>query len=434
LATPTAGQNSPTAPGPYPGWYTLGASFICSLLVVGSTVYSFGLYVLPASETLGLTRAQANTGMLMLNVGIAIWSPFVGRLLDRLSAPALVLFGGAMLGVGLCSIAQTTSLIVAVAALAGPLALAIACAGPLAAATITSRWFVRRRGRAMGLVAVSTAAGGFVMTQVGAYLIVQHGWQTALTITGVGAATLIGCLALALIRSRPRDDQLIASGEIDDRDHAANESPNSDAWPTRRLLASRNFWLIAFGAGLLMASDQALMVSKIPYLLDLGIELQAASFLVACQSASATVGKLGIGFAADRVDLRSLFVFVAGAHLFVLAALIAAPGYWTLLTVFCVAGVAIGGVHPILTTLVAEAFGSSSYGYVYGRMSILLMTLSSTALYFIGSVHDRTGSYDIAFWVFGGLVFLCAVLILGVHLPSRSGPVQRPGDLERGKA
>ena len=63
-----------------------------TLLVVGATVYSFGLYVVPFAEAFGLTRAQANTGMMMLNVGIAVWSPIAGSLLDRVPAARVVVF------------------------------------------------------------------------------------------------------------------------------------------------------------------------------------------------------------------------------------------------------------------------------------------------------------------------------------------------------
>jgi MFS family permease len=409
----------------YAGWWTLGASFTCSLLVVGATIYSFGLYVVPFGEAYGLTRAQANTGMMMLNVGIAAWSPLVGSLLDRLPATRLVLLGGVMLGVGLCTIANAPSLVWVGVAIAGPLALSIACAGPLAAATVVARWFRRRRGRAMGITAVSTAAGGFVMTQVGAYLILHYGWRIALTATGIGAGFVIGGLALLFVRSNASEEDLRGAGELVEPGDGGGSTPDDLVWSARRLVVTPNFWLIALGAGLLMASDQALLISKIPYLLDIGIELQAASFLVACQSASATAGKLGIGFAADRIDLRRLFVVVALAHLFVLAALILKPGYWTLLAVFCGAGIAIGGVHPILTTLIAAAFGSRSYGSVYGRMNLVLMPLSLLALYFIGAVYDRTASYDTAFWAFGALVFVSCFLVGAVRLGDAAPVVDR---------
>lgn len=404
----------------YAGWSNLAAGFTCSVLLVGSTIYAFGLYVTPFNEAFGLSRAQANSGMMILTIAIAMWSPLVGSLLDRLPASGIMCTGGAMLGIGLCMIANTSSLLWVGLAIAGPLGLSIACAGPLAASTVVARWFRRRRGRAMGLVAASSATGGLIMTQVGAYLILNYGWRAALQATGIGSALIVCLVALLWVRSRPSEEQLRTGGELDGAEDPDSSSDEDFDWPTRRLLRTPNFWLIAFGTGLLLASDQALLISKIPYLLDIGIELQAASFLVACQSASSMAGKVGVGFAADRIDLRKLFAAVAGAHLFLLAALILKPGFWTLLVVFSCVGIAVGGVHPILTTLIAAAFGSRAYGSVYGRMNLVMQPISLLALYFIGTVYDRTGFYDIAFWTFGVVVFVGIGLVWAVRLrPAR---------------
>ena len=274
----------------------------------------------------------------------------------------------------------------------------------------------------MGLVAISTAAGGFVMTQLGALLITHFGWRTALALTGGGAGFAIVLLAFLLVRSDASEGELRAGGEWledDDTTGSAAEEAAADArvWTARELLRTPAFWLIAVGVGLLMGSDQALVISKIPYLLDIGIELQAASFLVASQSASSIVGKLGLGYAADRVGLQRLFAVVALAHLIMLGALILQPGYWVLLTVFLIAGVAIGGVFPVLTMLIAAAFGARSYGTAYGLMNAFLQILAMGAVYFIGVVYDRAGAYDAAFWSFGAVVFVSIFLIAMVRLP-----------------
>jgi len=400
----------------------VGAAFSCSLLVVGATIYSFQLYVVPFADAAGLTRAQANLGMIALSAGIIVWSPLVGRMLDRIDVGRLMAFGGLMLGVGLVTLATATSLGLILVAMVGPLALSIVCAGPLAGSTVVARWFQRRRGRAMGLAACSTAAGGLVMTPLGALLIGEFGWRLALRYSGVGTGALVILIALTLVRSRPTEDEVRAGGEWLDPEESPAVSGDAVLWSSGELIRSPTFWLIALGAGLLMGSDQALLISKIPYLLDIGIELQAASFLVACQSASAVVGKLGIGFAADRFHLTRLFAVVALAHLLLLAALIAQPSYWVLLTVFLVVGVAIGGVHPVLTMLIGAAFGSRSYGSAYGLMNVLLQSIGMGAVFFIGSIFDRTGDYTVAFWIFGGVVFIAILLIARVRLPGDDLP------------
>ena len=411
-------------------WWNLAAGFLCSVIVVGSTIYSFGLYVKPFVETYGLGRAEANLGMVVLLTATAVWSPLIGSLIDRLRAEWVVCAGGVMLGLGLCGIAHAPSLGWVCVAIGGPLALGMSCAGPLAAATVAARWFRRRRGRALGIVAVSTSAGGFVMTQVGAFLILHYGWQQALTLTGIGGGLAICTFALLVIRSHPTPEQLRASGEVGPEGDPDTAVGGPGKWSTGALLRTPNFWLIAFGAGLLLASDGAILISKVPYLSDLGIGLQAASFLVACQAGSAVAGKLVVGFATERFDMRKLFAGVAFAHILMLATLLAKPSYWTLLVVFSCVGVAVGGVNPIFKALIAAAFGSRSYGAVFGRMNLVTHPINVGFTYYIGLAHDRTGSYDEAFWFFGGVVFVAAWLIALVRLPA-SEAHQAPDPVER---
>lgn len=74
-------------------------------------------------------------------------------------------------------------------------------------------------------------------------------------------------------------------------------------------------------------------------------------------------------------------------------------------------------------TVMAEAFGSASYGSVAEAMQRVLDPLSIGLLTLIGATHDRTGSYRLAFQVFIGLAFVSAGLVARVdtpHLRARS--------------
>ena len=411
--------------GIYAGWWVLSATFACAMLVIGSTNYAFQLFVVPVEQEFGLSRAAVNQGLSLFMVGCALWSPIAGRVLDRLPAPIVMASGGLFLAFGMGLIASTSSLWLIGGALAGPMALGAMCAGGLANTTVVSRWFRRRRGRALGIATVSSGAGGFVMIQVITYLIGRHGWRGALVWTGALLGLGIGALALLLIRSRPSDEALEQSGELSEV--AVGGASAERTWSLMQVLGQRNFWCIAFGTGLLMASDGAYLASQVPYLLGLGIEAQAASFLVACQTASAVAGKIGIGLAADRVDLRRLFAIVALCHVLLLLVLIAQPSYAVLLVSMSLLGVGVGGVYPLLATLTAASFGSKSFGMVAGSMQLALLPVSIALLTFIGASHDRTGSYTLAFCVFIAVVLLASALVAQVRLPG----LQRAQEVSR---
>ncbi len=424
-ATTTATEAGPI----YAGWWVLAATFVCAMLVIGSTNYAYQLFVVPVEAEFGLSRAAVNQGMSLFLVGGAVWAPIAGRLLDRFPAPAVMAAGGLLMAAGLGTIAATDSLRLIAAAIAGPTALGAMLAGGLANTTVVSRWFRRRRGRALGIATVSSGAGGFVMVQLISALIARLGWRGALVATGALLAGTIGLLALFLIRSRPDEALLeragenglegagagIAGGEPAD---AGTAPPVERSWSLRETLGERNFWCIALGTGLLMASDGAVLVSKYAYLVELGIEAQAASFLIGCMTLSSVAGKVGIGLAADRIDLRRLFALVAVCHVLLLLVLIAKPGYAVLLGAMSLFGVGVGGVYPLLATLTASAFGSASFGAVAGTMQVVLLPISIGLVTFIGASHDRTGDYTLAFETFLGLVLVASALITRVKLPA----------------
>lgn len=400
----------------YVGWNVLAACFVCSMLAVGCTIYLFGVFVVPLTREFGISRTEANNGLILMLIGMAVWSPLAGRLLDRLPARRVIGTGALLFSAGFITIALSSSLPVIAAAIAGPIALGVTCAGGLAANTVAVRWFRRRRGRAMGILAVSTSTGGFVLMPTTALLIEQLGWRTAMLTVGVVVGVVLALLAVLVIRDRPDSDDRGYADEFGDGGNG--EAAGAErSWSFRQLLGDRNFWCVTLGAGLLLASDQAVLASKVPYFQDAGISLSAAAVIAACMTGSAIAGKLLVGALADRVDLRLLFGLVVICHVCLLAVFIIQPGYWTLLLVGSVVGMAVGGVYPVWMTLTAAVFGAKTYGTVMGAMAVMMQPLSVVAIRFIGEVYDRTGSYDAAFATFIGVVCAAFGLIVLVRRP-----------------
>jgi MFS family permease len=71
---------------------------------------------------------------------------------------------------------------------------ALAGAGLVICVTIVSRWFVAKRGLALGLMLSGTSLGNAVIPQMNAALFAEHGWREAFTI--------ICLIPLLLLRAR----------------------------------------------------------------------------------------------------------------------------------------------------------------------------------------------------------------------------------------
>lgn len=188
----------------YGGWRILAGSFLCAALALGFTSYIFGMFALPVGEELGISRAEFTNGMVAFMVGSAIMAPLVGNFIDRCSAKWVFALGGIAFGGALMAISRVDIPWVMLLWIAIPLTMGAAACGVLGAKTLTTRWFQRRRGRALGILAVSTSVGGFLSQPLTAYLILTLGWRDALFSLGLIATLAFLAVALFVIRDRPR--------------------------------------------------------------------------------------------------------------------------------------------------------------------------------------------------------------------------------------
>lgn len=411
----------PTGRTPYHGWLVVVAAFACAMLTVGATVYSFTFFVPVLTDEFGLSYAQANVGIMMLLVGMMLWSPVVGRLIDRLPIRLTVCVGAAVFATGFLMLANARSLPMMVVATLGPISFGMIAAGAIAANSITARWFRRRRGLAIGIIAVATSCGNAVMSPITANAIEHLGWRVAAATIGVGVSVVIAALALLLMRDRPTEAELVAGGEIVPGTPGTPTATEEPVWSVKAFLRERNFWLITLGCGLILASDQTLIQTNGPYFRSKGIDMVDASWLISAGGASAVVGKLIAGWLADHIDVRKVFAVVVLFHVILLALYIVWPGYWAMLAAFSLIGVAIGGVYPVWTVLTANSFGSRSFGSALGLMALGMQPMSIASLYAIGRVRDVTGSYNLAF---AGLLVmvLLALLLVSFARPGARTP------------
>lgn len=411
----------------YPGWWVHAGLFFCAAVVIGSSAYTFGLFVVPVTEELSISRANISNGYIALLLGVALVSPFVGRLLDRFSARMVILSGAITYAAGLACLTLTKSPLLMLIIMLVLVAYGYAACGTLSVNTVIVRWFKRRRGTALGVMAVSTSTGGFIFAPLTAMLIENYSWRTALLINSGIVMTAVFLMTVLIIRNFPRGNEPGYDEEFNAADNrrgdtAKNEESEMEeerTWTYAELIRNRNFWLLTLAIGLMLGSDQAMITAKVPYFLDIGIDMQAAAFIVSCMTASAICGKLLVGYLADKVDLRYVFCGVAVAHVALQLVYIWAPGYWTLLFFATLFGIAIGGVFPVWSTMLAWIFGTKNYGTVMGAMTMATKGMAVVAVRFIGEVRDMTGSY-----IPGFMTFSIAVII-SMFLAAMLRPQQR---------
>lgn len=389
----------------YYGWVVLGASALCELLIQGATSYAAGLFVLPLQAQFHISRADASSGILILFLGAALLAPLAGRLLDRWPVRLVVPVGALLFGAALAVIAMTDALWLMALALLVPAALGFMMAGPLSTSTLAARWFYRRRGLALGLAAIATSAGGLVVVPLLARAIAAFGWRTALLWEAALLCGTIMLVALLFLRDRPASLGLAVHDEL----VGADAAPAAVRLSWRAILGRRAFW--AAGLGLVVASgtSQALVVTIVPYGVQLGVPMVSAAFYVSAFALSAAVTKIVAGLLADRVGLAPLMM---AAGLFLVLSqllLLALPSHSGLLAASCLGGVALGWALPVSAAMLARDFGPAAFGSVMGWLYSFVLVYAIVATRLAGAIFDATHGYAMAFAAF---LFL-ALLSLG---------------------
>lgn len=411
----------------YYGWYIVAISVLVYSLIIGSTFSAFGLFVTPVSEELGLSRADINTGLILLNLGNAALAPFVGRLLDRLPARRVMFACALLVGGSLAALGLSRSLWLSAVVMAVPLAAGMLGAGTITISVLLARWFVVHRGRAMALAAIGLSLGSIVVAPVAGWLIAAEGWRTALLTLGAAVGGLLLLIALA-VRERPGPADVESRAARAAAQGAQGEAPAAAAPSTLQLLRMPQFWTIALGVALGLTVPQALMITLVPLAVETGLSTMEAASLISVSGITAICGKLLLAYFADRVNRVILLTSLIGLGVLPNAALLVSEGYALLLLAAGVMGITTATIAPVYYAFLADRFGLAAFGTVRGLMVPITAVIGAGGVRFIGEVYDRTGGYDAGFLTFIAVDAIAALLILATRYtrPLRPAPAVAP--------
>jgi MFS family permease len=178
------------------GWVIVA---VCTLMVAISygLMYSFSVFFKPLADYFDWDRSTVSliySASLIIRGFMAI---VVGWLADRYGSIKITVFCGIMIGLGLILSSQTHALwqfFIAYGVIE-----AIGLSGAFGIGTgITSRWFVKNRGLALGFVASGSGLGTFIIVPGNERLIAAFGWSQAFIICGIIAGLVMASTAFLL--------------------------------------------------------------------------------------------------------------------------------------------------------------------------------------------------------------------------------------------
>lgn len=398
------------------GWWVALASAIIIFFAGGLAYYSLSAYFDSIVAEFGWKRATISGAYSVRSLESGILTPVVGFLLDRIGPRILFLVGVTMCSLGLVILGSMDSVLTLYIAFAVISVGGSACSISTAVSA-TAKWFIRKRGRALGLTTAGGGASGLFVA-IAAWLIVTFGWRQSLYISA--AAIFIICLPLSLlIRHRPEEYGLLPDGEQQGAVtlQPGKALPGDADFTSKQALKTSAFWLIALSMGFQYVGVFAVIVHLIPFLTGIGLSTQSAALVMTVTIVISLAGRFCFGWLADAHDprfLMALSFLLTAAGLFILAFTQSTFLIFVFLSTF---GMSYASRVPLAGALQGQYFGRKSYGAIQGLIHSLTVVFGIAGPVLTGWLYDTSGSYQTAFLVMGGIVLVSVPLTLLIRQP-----------------
>lgn len=396
------------------------AVFFCVFVYSGMPWYAFSFFVKPLEAHFDWSRGEIMVAFTIAYLVIAVASPVIGRVIDHYGARWVISTGALVAGLGFVVLSVMKDLwsfyvgyiIVGVG---------IAALGIVPASTIVSNWFEKKRGAAIGIMSTGIGIGGLVIAPLtGGYLIPNLGWNMSYLVLALLTWVLIIPLTLLIVRMKPADMGLYPDG---------TESPEvvieNDASPSavpgltlKAALATPSFWLIAVSFLLSMVSLNGFMLNQVPYLEDIGFPVTIAASALGAVGITSAIAKLGFGWLCDRVPAKyaySIGLGLQAAGIIILMSIRPASPQAAIWLYAVIMGLAMGSWMPSMSMLISTTFGLSSYGAIFGMITLFQLVGTAAGPLVAGYIYDVMHTYYWAFFTFLVLTAVAIPAILAVR-------------------
>ncbi|MFC2032581.1 MFS transporter [Chloroflexota bacterium] len=403
----------------YYGWVVLAACLVISITNAGIR-FSFGVFFKSLEEDFGWTRAVTSGVFSVTALLSCIFAIIGGWVLDRYGSRVIFTIMGCFTAVGMLLTSQARTLTHFY--LSYSLLLAIGTGpGYITIASTVQRWFIKRRGLAIGIATSGIGLGTIIMTPLATQLIASYGWRASYLIMSL----IVLCFVVPsaqLLRQAPSvtttlpEGKKLKLGKRSTHDGQSHYEPRD--YSLLQAAKTRSLWLFISIWFFYSSCLLTVMAHIVRHGIDLGFTpMQAGSILTVIGGAN-VVGRLTMGRVSDSIGRKQASLIcallLAGAMLW----LTQASSLWTLYLFAIIFGFAYGGISPPIGALIGETFGLKNLGTIMGIIEIGWASGAAMGPAMAGYMFDITGSYNYAF--LGGMVFMlmAAVLIRFLKVPT----------------
>ena len=393
------------------GWVIVAACFGV-LIVTGIEGQCQGIFLKPLEAEFGWSRAVIASSFTAYFIAMAPTGIVMGWLFDRygpriILAPAAFLAGG---GLALCS--QVNDM--------WDLRLFMLMAGfgtgaclPGVTATV-QRWFIKKRGLALGIAMSGSGIGIFVLSPIINQLIIIYGWRIAYVSIGALAFVLVLISAFVLYRN-PEQKRLKPYGAEEPVLQTVEKG-----LPLSEVTKSSAFFKLLVVIIASIMGMQSVTFHLVPYARDMGIQSALAAIALGTMGGFTVVGRLSMGIIVDWLGWqRGLVLGNLGAGALCLL-LFGVNSVWTLYLFAVFYGLFSGSLVTAQLGFIGQLFGTKYLAQVTGLIYGIAIFVAAFGPTIAGFIFDIMGSYFFAFLLLIALFAAAACVTLTIKRPTYS--------------
>lgn len=405
----------------YFGWVVLLGMFMNYMAIVGIMIYTLPLFYPSIINEYGFTSEQVTRPAFIAYMAGAVITPFISPFYDLWSVRKFMVAGTVFMVGGLLALSnfQTFAQMMIIYFF---FALGQVCSGQVPTMVVVTRWFNRHRGIAVGIVLTSTSVGGAVFPLVVRQVVVDGGWRDGIFVLMAICAVMMVLPLIFFIRSRPQDIG-IQQEQADPPEMNAGAGGQLQDGPTlTQALKKPEFYLIAFATGALwfclngLVQHQTILIGN-----ELNVGIETLTLISSTFFAFAVVGKLALGWLADRFN-KVMIMFFSVLNLIVglLILRLAGGGNMGVLYTYAVIyGIGYGGMFTMMQLVIAEFYAGKSYGRILGMLTMVDIGIGGLGIPAFGLMQGAFGSYMPVLEIMMGLNCIVAVTVLILYRQHR---------------
>lgn len=400
------------------GWVITGLVFLNLGMAYGAQ-YSFGVFFPSLIAEFHWSRQSLAGAFSLYAFMYSALGIILGRWTDRFGPRIVLTCGSLCLGTGIALISQITApwhlyLVYGLLASWGM------SATYFTSAPTVIKWFIEKRGLAVGLSHSGLGIGIIVIPPLTGFLISALGWRQACIVLGASVFLVLATTACFLV-GRPENMGLQPDGGPASKPRAMIRERAAEVhWSVGEAIRTPSFWVLTavfFATWIVIFVP---LVHLVIFALDIGLKRETAFFALAVLGGASTAGRFLMGTLSDRIGRKPTLLINLGGQVLCWLWILWTSSGWMLIVFAALFGFSYGGASSVFPAIVGDYFGRLKAGSVLGAIFTLAGAAVPIGPWFAGFIHDRTGGYGLVFLMGAVSNFVALLLALWTKPPKKN--------------